>query len=523
MNMKGSNIKMVNGVKKSVESHRIFSEVMITNNWRLIKAFIIILVIANVSVIAIKATGRGSQYLTYTDILVEVAAVTLLMVLTRVLSDRFRGRRISAIITLTGVMFSLAVFQYYFHGSSELFATNYILLALSVFYFNRRLSIYALFLVLVTQTVLFILKPELIPGGPASNLIVRYIIYFMVGISAMGGADATHRILMLAIEKQDEANSNFSSLQDIVNAVIKTIGILKEQTSEQTQVTLDMNDVSQQQAAALEEISASLEELTANSESISNIARSLFEELDITVESVDDLKKVNDRTLASSTEINNTLADVSNYSENSSSHLLKTRESVVTLKSKSSEMSSFVQVINDIADQVNLLSLNASIEAARAGEAGRGFAVVADEISKLADATSTNAREIERIIRDNQSLIDNSNTLIDESTKMMQQLNKAIQRIKLEISDVGTLISDIDMTIKTIKNLNTKVHDSSKKIEHSTSEQRIATDESSRTTADIAQKAQNIVNFAGRINTTTMNINNLVNDLNDITKDLIQC
>ncbi len=520
MNMKSSNTKTVNVVNKNLESHKIFSEVMITNNWRLMKAFIIILVIANVSVIVIKATGKGSQYLTYTDILVEVVAVTLLMFITKIFSDRFRGSKRSAIITLTGVMLALGIFQFYFHGSSELFATNYILLALSVFYFNRRLSIYALFLVLVTQTALFILKPELIPGGPASNLLVRYIIYFMVGIGAMGGADATHRILMLAIEKQDEANSNFSSLQGVVNAVIKTIGILKEQTSEQTQVTLDMNDVSQQQAAALEEISASLEELTANSESISNIARSLFEELDITVESVDDLKKVNDRTQQSSIEINETLNNVSTYSENSSSHLLKTRESVVTLKSKSAEMSDFVQVINDIADQVNLLSLNASIEAARAGEAGRGFAVVADEISKLADATSSNAREIERIIRDNQSLIDNSNKLIDESTNMMQQLNNAIQRIKTEIQDIGDLIGDIDLTIKTIRNLNTKVHDSSKKIEHSTSEQRLATDESSRTTADIAQKAQDIVNFASRINATTMNINNLVNDLNDITKDL---
>jgi uncharacterized membrane protein len=98
--MKNINTKTAKEVKKSVESHRIFSEVMITNNWWLIKAFIIILVIANVSVIAIKATGKGSQYLTYTDILIELIAVTLLMFLTKIISDRFRGSKRSAVITL---------------------------------------------------------------------------------------------------------------------------------------------------------------------------------------------------------------------------------------------------------------------------------------------------------------------------------------------------------------------------------------------------------------------------------------
>ncbi|HWU84572.1 MAG TPA: methyl-accepting chemotaxis protein, partial [Rhodocyclaceae bacterium] len=112
-------------------------------------------------------------------------------------------------------------------------------------------------------------------------------------------------------------------------------------------------------------------------------------------------------------------------------------EQVTELGRRTEEISSIVQVIKDIADQTNLLALNAAIEAARAGEQGRGFAVVADEVRKLAERTSSATNEISTMISTIQS---NMHVAVDSMTAGVDQVQQGVSLAQ----KAGTALEDIN-------------------------------------------------------------------------------
>ncbi len=258
-----------------------------------------------------------------------------------------------------------------------------------------------------------------------------------------GAKEETYVICNDAASLRDSLRGMVETIKSGANRLNKSSDQFKEHF---TTINTTVEDVN----TAIDEIAQSASALADDAIGMTGRVADMGEAIDSNNNSIINLENVVDNMNAVSEKANELLNGLSKLNEKTQDAIKVVSEKTQATNVSVDKIKDAVNMIQSIAGQTNLLSLNASIEAARAGEAGRGFAVVADEIRQLADSSASSARVIEEIIVE---LLENSNDAVEkmknvtsnseEEEKSLVATKEAFRQLQEEVKTVSRATSDI--------------------------------------------------------------------------------
>ncbi|NWL16537.1 methyl-accepting chemotaxis protein [Pseudoalteromonas sp. Scap03] len=266
---------------------------------------------------------------------------------------------------------------------------------------------------------------------------------------AAGDGDLTQRINTTSHDELADLSNEFDNFLSHLQTIIKNI---QQQSSQLGAVTGDLNDVSdtamevtQKLANASESIVSAGHEMDMANQQMADLAKNTAQEADISSEQVKQGVQAID---VSGKAIEDLANDIESALANS-----------VELESSSTDITSVLEVIRNIAEQTNLLALNAAIEAARAGEQGRGFAVVADEVRTLATRTQQSTDEIDTMI---QRLNDNVKASSDSIKNSQTNANTTLTNF----DSVITIFNSLTHAFEKVQQMSTETAQATQEQSH---------------------------------------------------------
>jgi methyl-accepting chemotaxis protein len=278
----------------------------------------------------------------------------------------------------------------------------------------------------------------------------------------------------------ESLQSMMLEIKDVTTALNGNIHTLKDQSEHNTAILDGHVQETEQVVTAIEEMSSTAGSMASDIENVSLLT--------------DNANNAGRDSMHTVTQAQETIAKLVSDVDNSV-------ESVSEMSNKTDGINSILSVIGGIADQTNLLALNAAIEAARAGEQGRGFAVVADEVRNLASRTKSSTDEIESALS---SLLKGNQTVVDSMSVTKERCHKAATgagEVSISLDEMTGIVSEIN-------NLSTQVA--------------AAAEEQSNVTHEVSKNMATISGIVGELDKNGKKVFEEINSVDDINQQLTE-
>jgi len=326
--------------------------------------------------------------------------------------------------------------------------------------------------------------------------VVRPIASITQNISAMSDGDFTIEVVKESNDEIGVMGEQVGRFVVLMRKMLASISNesdkLKQESDNSDRVSKDMFDASQSQENAMvnlkntvDELALAVNEIAENATTLAMVVSDTRENSNQANESMKETVEISKQGRSDMEQLSLAMAGI----KNSNDALV---ESINEVGKASEEITKIVGLIAEIADETNLLSLNASIEAARAGEAGKGFAVVATEIGKLAQTSADSADNIASLINDVGKAIDsvvaqaeNSARNIEANSELINTAVETFDRIYQNIEKSNELL---DLMIQDVQ----KVDEVSTNVAAISEEQAASADEILETSKHMVEQAQSI-------------------------------
>ena len=372
--------------------------------------------------------------------------------------------------------------------------------------YESRLRSTAIFMVVIALVGLVI--STLISQG-----IVRSIKASVADLNKVAEGKLNFAVSEKMVTRGDEVGNIARSIDSLMHEFVAIVNNLHGSSNTLTDFSENIRENFTAINGAIGEINNAVEEVATSATTQANATQDVAQqmnEMGVAVEksseNIGTLKQITSEMETTNHEVSETLDSLVSISNNTRESIEIVQRQTNDTNQSAMEIQSVVNFISSIADQTNLLSLNASIEAARAGEQGRGFAIVADEVRQLAEQSRQSADQIEEIVR---KLIENSNSSVDAMNVVMDEIHvqhdklnqtkDVFEHLRSEITNVTITVDGISKEIKSIDDAKNVVYDDLGDLAAVSEENAASAQETSATMAHLSELVNECNDAVGQL------------------------